>query len=136
MTQAGSSQERTALTRPDPSAAVLYVCAERGTLTPGLAAARAEEEGRSFAATRGLRITEVIRDPYGEPEPLHREGWTRVRELAESAAVGVVIVRWPAAIAPDSSHEWRHREIQWLKEHGVRVRYSWEPLAAGGGEDK
>lgn len=123
-------------TVPDLATAVLYVCAERSKLTPGLAAERAEDEGHAFAQARGLRITEVITDPYGDPHPCHREGWMRVRELVESAAIGVVIVRWPACIAPDSSHELRHREIRWLQDHGVRVRYSWEPLSSGSGEVK
>jgi hypothetical protein len=45
-----------------------------------------------------------------------------------------VIARWPAAIAPDAAHELRYREIKWLQGHGVQVRYTWEPLAAGNGE--
>ncbi|KOV58459.1 hypothetical protein ADL01_37835 [Streptomyces sp. NRRL WC-3618] len=126
----------TATSRPDLDMAVLYVCAERSKLTPTLAADRAEAEGHEFAEARGLTITEVVTDPYGEPDPCHREGWTRVRELAESGAVGVVIVRWPACIAPEPSHELRHREISWLQDRGVQVRYSWEPLATGGGEVK
>ncbi|MBA2807695.1 MULTISPECIES: recombinase family protein [Streptomyces] len=137
MTQAGITQERTAPTaRPDPTAAVLYVCAERGTLTPSLAAERAEEEGRSYAAARGVRITKTISDRYGEPDPQKREGWMRVRELAAAGSVGVVLVRWPAAIAPDTAHEWRYREIRWLSDHGVQVRYSWAPLTSVGGEIK
>lgn len=118
--------------RPAPDPAVLYVCAARGTL----AAERAETEGRAFAQARGLHLTEVITDTRGEPEPLHRQGWLRVRELAEASAAATVIVRWPAAIAPDSARELRHREIGWLQDHGVQVRYSWEPLAAGNGEAK
>lgn len=57
-----------------------------------------------------------------------------MRALAEASAVATVIVRWPAAIAPDCAHELRHREIGWLQDHGVQVRYSWEPLASGSGE--
>jgi len=120
----------------DLAAAVLYVCAERGKQTPGLAAERAEEEGRSFAQERQLTIIDTVKDAYGEPDPCRREGWLRVRELVESRTAAVVIVRWPACIAPDSSHELRHREIQWLQERGVQVRYSWVPLAEVGGEDK
>ncbi|GAA3808225.1 hypothetical protein ACFQ0G_53535 [Streptomyces chiangmaiensis] len=136
MTQ--TSQQTTPIpATPNPVPAVLYVCVERSLMTPGLAAERAEEEGQSFAQARGLTITEVIRDPYGEPDPCLRKGWRRVRALAESGSVSVVIVRWPSAIAPDSSCELRHREICWLQdEHGVSVRYSWEPLAGVGGDAK
>ncbi|MFF4214550.1 hypothetical protein ACFYZE_35505 [Streptomyces sp. NPDC001796] len=109
----GTPADTATAARPDPGTAVLYVCAERGTLTPQLGAERAETEGRAFAAARGLTITEVITDPYGEPEPLHREGWVRLRELAEAGAFGTVIVRWPTAIAPNGAHELRHREIRW-----------------------
>ncbi|WP_019061665.1 hypothetical protein [Streptomyces prunicolor] len=57
MTQAGTTQERTpAPSRPDPATPVLYICAERSKLTPGLAAQPAEEEGLSFAAGRGLEV--------------------------------------------------------------------------------
>ncbi|MFJ3310483.1 hypothetical protein ACIPSA_47465 [Streptomyces sp. NPDC086549] len=137
MTQTSDREATATVTAcPDPGAAVLYVCAERGTFAPDLAAERAETEGRTLAEARGLHLTEVITDPYGEPDPLHREGWVRVRELAESGTVAAVIVRWPAAIAPDSAHELRHREISWLQDRGVRVRYSWEPLASGSGEVK
>ncbi len=121
-------------THQDASAAVLYVCADRGTLMPGLAAERAEEEGRAFAGRRGMTITEVITDEYGEPDPARRKGWQRVRELAQAGAVATVLVRWPAVIAPDAAHELRHRETRWLQEHGVRVRYTWAPLATTGGE--
>ncbi|WP_331720764.1 hypothetical protein OG762_52280 (plasmid) [Streptomyces sp. NBC_01136] len=124
--------QNTTTESPDPSAAVLYVCAERGTSARGLPAERAVAEGRKFAEARGLALVETVTDPYGEPDPCHRQGWQRVRELAASAAVGVVIARWPACIAPDASHELRHREVRWLQDHGVRVRYSWAPLAAGG----
>ncbi|MER6546742.1 hypothetical protein [Streptomyces sp. NPDC001250] len=130
MTTASTMPEGTTIAAsPDSVAAVLYVCVERSKLTPSMAAQRAEDEGRSFAAARDLRIMDTIHDPYGEPDPLRREGWMRVRELAEARSAGVVIVRWPAAIAPDSVLEWRHREIRWLMKHGVQVRYSWAPLS-------
>ncbi|QXE38045.1 hypothetical protein KQY30_31250 [Streptomyces sp. GMY02] len=57
----------------------------------------------------------------GEPDPGRREGRQRIRELAEGGAVAAVPVRWPAAIAPESAHEFRHRETRWLQEHGVRT---------------
>ncbi|WP_432158205.1 hypothetical protein [Streptomyces sp. bgisy153] len=137
MTSAGTTQETAAApAAAAPATAVLYVCAERGQLNPGLAAQRAEEEGNAFAREHGLTIVDTVHDEYGEPDPCRRTGWQRVRELAESGAAAVVIVRWPACIAPEPSHTLRHREIQWLREHGVRVRYSWAPLAKSGGEAK
>ncbi|NJQ01196.1 recombinase family protein [Streptomyces zingiberis] len=134
MSSAETEHEKAAGTGTDPAAAVLYVCAERGTVSPGLAAGRAEEEGHAFAATHGLRIVEVVGDPYGEPDPRQREGWRRIRAMAETGAVGVVVVRWPAVIAPESAHELRYHELRWLREHGVRVRYSWPPLLQCGAD--
>ncbi|WP_431776490.1 hypothetical protein [Streptomyces cucumeris] len=116
--------------------AVLYVCADRGTLMPDLAAERAKEEGRAFAQQHRLTVAEVITDEYGEPDPARRQGWQRVRELAQAGTVTAVLVRWPAAIAPEVAHDLRHRETNWLQEHGVRVRYTWAPLAKTGGEDR
>ncbi|MDK1475346.1 hypothetical protein QNO07_18300 [Streptomyces sp. 549] len=118
------------------AAAVLYVCVDRGSLVPTPAARRAREEGHAFARERGLTITEVVTDRYGEPDPRRREGWQRVRELAEAGTVATVLVRWPAAIAPESSSGCRHRETVWLREHGVRVRYTWAPLATTDGESR
>ncbi|CQR59575.1 hypothetical protein [Streptomyces leeuwenhoekii] len=135
MTSAGTAQETAAAqAAAGPAAAVLYVCAERGKLNPTLAEERAEEEGRALAQQHGLTITDTVRDEYGEPEPCLRVGWQRVRQLAQSGAAAVVITRWPTCIAPESSRELRYREIRWLQEHGVRVRYSWAPLAQSGGE--
>lgn len=134
MTSAGTPSEIAAAPAlPDPVATVLYVCADRGTLMPGLAAQRAVEEDHLFAQERGLTITEVVTDAYGEPDPCRREGWRRVRELAAAGLVSSVLVRWPAAIAPEVSSEYRYRETRWLQERGVRVRYTWAPLAAAGG---
>ncbi|MEU9774542.1 hypothetical protein [Streptomyces sp. NPDC047968] len=113
--------------------AVLYVCADRGTLMPHLAAERAEEEGRAFADRHGLMVTEVITDEFGEPDPVRRGGWQRVRELARAGTVTAVLVRWPASIAPEVAHEFRCREATWLRQHGVRVCYTWAPLAKAGG---
>ncbi|MFC8006820.1 hypothetical protein ACFUCH_12245 [Streptomyces olivaceus] len=93
---------------------------------PSLAATRAETEGRAYATSLGLRIT----DPYGEVGPQRRAGWCLVRALAQAGTMGTVIARWPDAIAPDGAADTRHREIRWLQDHGVRVRYSWAPLAA------
>ncbi|MBD0711158.1 MULTISPECIES: hypothetical protein [unclassified Streptomyces] len=112
--------------------AVLYVCADRGTLVPGLAARRAHDEGRAFAREHGLTIAEVVTDEYGEPDPARRHGWQRVRELARTGAVADVLVRWPTAIAPESAPDLRHRETSWLREQGVRLRYTWAPLAQAG----
>ncbi|WP_330457410.1 hypothetical protein OIB37_11170 [Streptomyces sp. NBC_00820] len=135
MTKTSGDREATAVAGcRDEGAAVLYVCAERSKLTPGFLAARAESEGRAVAQAQGLRITDVITDAFGEPDPCRREGWLKVRELAESGTVAVVMVRWPTCIAPDSAPDLRHREIGWLRERGVRVRYSWAPLAANTGE--
>ncbi|GAB3952542.1 hypothetical protein [Streptomyces sparsus] len=124
MSGADSRQDGTA------ARAVLYVCVARGPLMPTLAAQRAQEEGHAFARERGLTITEVVTDRYGEPDPCRREGWQRVRELAEAGAVTAVLVRWPAAIAPESCSAYRLREAIWLRERGVRVRYTWAPLAS------
>ncbi|MFF3196710.1 recombinase family protein [Streptomyces misionensis] len=120
----------TAAVRPDPCTALLYVCVDRGILSPELPAERAEEEGRAYAAVRGWRVAEVITDPYGEPDPQHREGWRRVRQLVQAGAAATVITRWPEAVAPSAAADLRHREVRWLQAHGVRVRYSWAPLAA------
>ncbi|MEU3733708.1 hypothetical protein AB0E81_30560 [Streptomyces sp. NPDC033538] len=137
MTSAGIPQEKATVPAvPDPAAAVLYVCADRGTLMPGLAAERAKEEGHAFARRRGLTITEVVTDEFGELDPGRRAGWQRVRDLAEAGAIATVLVRWPAGIAPEGAHELRHREIAWLQELGVRVRYTWAPLASSNGETR
>ncbi|MFI6209185.1 hypothetical protein ACIBAI_22735 [Streptomyces sp. NPDC051041] len=95
---------------------------------------RAQHEAQEFAQQRGIDIVEVITDPYGEPDPCRREGWQRVPQLVESGAVGMVITRWPAAIAPAPSHELRYRETEWLRDHGAWVRRSWAPPAARHGE--
>ncbi|MFI1911430.1 hypothetical protein ACH444_37055, partial [Streptomyces microflavus] len=95
---------------------------------------RAVEEGQAFARERKLRVMEVVTDPYGEPDPSLREGWQRVRALAAAGAVATVIVRWPAMIAPEARHEYRYREATWLQEQGVKVHYTWAPLAASTGE--
>ncbi|MGA5183033.1 hypothetical protein [Streptomyces pseudogriseolus] len=106
--------------------AVLYVCADRGKLMPSLAAERAEEEGRAYAARQDLTITEIVRDPYGDPDPARRTGWQRVRELAQTGGIEAVVVRWPTVIAAPNTAQ---RETDWLAEHGIRVHYSWPPLA-------
>ncbi|MGA5494834.1 hypothetical protein ACPCSP_10750 [Streptomyces cinereoruber] len=112
--------------------AVLYVCVQRGERHPALPVERAEEEGRNFADLHGLRLIETIIDPFGEPGPRLREGWSRVRALAEAGRIATVVVRWPAAISPERSHELRAHEIAWLKDHATKVRYSWPPLADPG----
>ncbi|MFI0901898.1 hypothetical protein [Streptomyces sp. NPDC020983] len=135
MSSAGTSQENAAAAPavPDPAASVLYVCTDAGTAVPGVAAQRAEEEGRAFAEAHGLTITELVADEYGEPDPCLRQGWQRVRELAAAGAVASVLVRWPTALAPDSAHEYRYRETRWLQDHGVRVLYTWAPLTSATG---
>jgi hypothetical protein len=128
-----AEQQENQTAAPPKGQAVLYVCAERGLHRTHLAAERAEEEGQEFAGKSGLTIAETIKDPYSEPDPAARKGWRRVRELAESAEIDTVIVRWPTTIAPDHSHELRHREINELQERGVQVLYSWPPLTPGCG---
>ncbi|SEB30762.1 hypothetical protein SAMN04490357_0074 [Streptomyces misionensis] len=119
-----------AAVRPDPCSALLYVCVDRSIYSLQLPADRAEEEGRAYAAVHGWRVAEVIRDPYDDPDPQHRDGWRRVRQLVQAGAAATFITRWPEAIAPSTAVDLRHREIRWLQARGVRVRYSWAPLAA------
>ncbi|MEU2159432.1 recombinase family protein, partial [Streptomyces sp. NPDC019396] len=107
------------------AAAVVYVCAVRSSTAPTLAEERAEAEGMERAVELGLRVVELITDEYGTADPGDRDGWRRVRALAESGDIVAVIVRWPTVIAPESVHELRYREIAWLRDHGVRVCYSW-----------
>jgi hypothetical protein len=112
------------------SPVVLYVCADRAPTAPGASTQRAQTEGQAFAQERGLTIAEVVTDTYGEPDPVQRRGWRRVRQLVQTGRVTAVLVRWPNAIAPESAHELRHRETAWLHDHGVRVRYTWAPLSS------
>jgi hypothetical protein len=112
---------------------VLYVCADRDPGAPGAATRCARTEGQAFADERGLTIAEVVTDTYGEPDPARRMGWRRVKQLVRTGDIAAVLVRWPNAIAPESAHELRHRETAWLREHGVRVRYTWAPLSAPAG---
>ncbi|MFD8572746.1 hypothetical protein [Streptomyces sp. NPDC057694] len=115
----------------DPaSPVVLYVCADRSPAGPGAAAQCARTEGQAFAQERGLTIAEVVTDTYGEPDPVRRTGWRRVRHLVQHGHVTEVLVRWPCAIAPESAHELRHRETAWLQDHGARLRYTWAPLSS------
>lgn len=111
------------------SPVVLYVCADRARDAPGGATQRAQTEGQAFARERGLTITEVVTDTYGESDPALRSGWLRVRQLALTGNVTAVLVRWPSAIAPESARELRNREAAWLHDQGVRVRYTWAPLS-------
>ncbi|MCX3058276.1 hypothetical protein [Streptomyces beihaiensis] len=114
------------------SPVVLYVCADRGPGATGPAGQCAQTEGHAFAEERGLTISEVVTDTFGEPDPGRRSGWKRVRQLVQTGHVTAVLVRWPSAIAPESAHDLRHRETAWLHEHGVRVRYTWAPLSSRG----
>ncbi|MGI5466216.1 recombinase family protein [Streptomyces sp. CA-132043] len=109
---------------------VLYVCAERAKGANGTATQYARTEGHAFAQERGLKIAEIVTDTYGEPDPVQRRGWRRVRQLVQTGDVTAVLVRWPSAIAPESAHELRHRETAWLRDRGVRVRYTWPPLSS------
>ncbi|MCX5232990.1 hypothetical protein [Streptomyces sp. NBC_00233] len=108
------------------TAAVVYVCAER---QPGatLAQERAIDEAHDFADRHGLKVIDTITDPYGNPDPQARVGWQSVRSLAAGGEVTTVIVRWPNAIS--ANHEARYGEIAHLQERGVRVLFSWAPLA-------
>ncbi|MGW1224794.1 hypothetical protein [Streptomyces sp. NPDC001478] len=115
---------------------VLYVCADRATGMTGEATRRAQSEGRAFARERGLTIAEVVTDVYGEPDPARRRGWRRVRQLVQTGDVTAVLVRWPSAIAPESARALRRREAAWLRDRGVRVRYTWAPLSARGAESR
>ncbi len=117
------------------SPVVLYVCADRAPSAPGPATQCARTEGHAFARERGLAIAEVVTDTYGEPDPAQRRGWRRVRQLVQTGHVTAVLVRWPSAIAPESAHELRHRETAWLRDHGVRVWYTWAPLASRSAPD-
>lgn len=117
------------------SPVVLYVCADRARGTPGTATQCARTEGQTFAQERGLTIAEVVTDTYGEPDPVRRTGWRRVRQLVQAGRVTAVLVRWPSALAPESAHELRHRETAWLNDHGVRLRYTWAPLSSTSGGD-
>ncbi|MEV7392547.1 hypothetical protein [Streptomyces sp. NPDC091215] len=86
MTQTpGQEAAATVPARPTVNTAVLYVCAERGVLTPGLAAERAEVEGRAYAAEHRLAILDVLQDEFGEPDPCNRAGWKQVRPVARAA---------------------------------------------------
>jgi hypothetical protein len=116
------------------SPVVLYVCADRAQCASREATERARTEGHAFAQERGLTITEVVTDTYGESDPARRSGWRRVRQLAETGHVTAVLVRWPSAIAPECARELRHREAAWLRDQGVRVQYTWAPLSSRSGE--
>lgn len=132
----GTSTTQKAIAPAATTAAVLYVCAERSTTAPSLAEERARGEGVAFAQDHGLSVVTVVTDPFGEPDPMDRPGWRRVRAMAEAGEVSTVIVRWPAALAPESRHEIRYREIAALGADGVDLRFSWPPLASIGAEGR
>ncbi|MBM9440624.1 hypothetical protein JT723_32890 [Streptomyces bryophytorum] len=113
---------------------MLYVCADRAGRASSEATQRAEAEGQAFAQERGLTITEVVTDTYGESDPVRRSGWRRVRQLAQTGDVTAVLVRWPSVIAPECASDLRHREAAWLRDHGVRVQYTWAPLSSKSSE--
>lgn len=116
------------------SPVVLYVCADRAERASRDASQRARTEGQAFAQERGLTITEVVTDTYGESDPAQRSGWRRVRQLAQTGQVTAVLVRWPSAIAPECARELRYREAAWLRDQGVRVQYTWAPLSSRSSE--
>jgi hypothetical protein len=107
--------------KPDP--AVIYLRVEAGH-APG----PVEDEARAFADRRGLTVADVVTDPYGASDPCERAGWRRVRDMAARGEIGTVVVRLPSCIAPEDSHELRYREMRWLLDRGVRVRFSWPAL--------
>ncbi len=113
----------------DSAPAVLYLRVE-----PGDEPNPAEDEARAFADKRGLTVADVVTDPYGEPDPRRRAGWQRVRDMAARGEIGTVVVRLPSCIAPERSHELRYREMRWLLDRGVRVRFSWPAPTPPGGE--
>lgn len=113
---------------------VLYVCADRAPDTHGTATQCARTEGHAFAEERGLTIAEVVTDTYGEPDPVQRSGWRRVRQLVQKGQVTAVLVRWPSTIAPESADGLRRHETAWLHRRGVCVRYTWAPLSSTGDE--
>ena len=116
-----------------PGTAVLYVCAERSRTAPTLAGERAIAEGRSIARRRGLVLVDTISDTFGIAEPLARDGWKQVRDLAAHGVVSTVITRWPNSLSPQLDYQ--KAEIAALEEHGVDVVYSWAPLSERGGHD-
>ncbi|MEV6963051.1 recombinase family protein [Streptomyces sp. NPDC051207] len=107
--------------KPDP--AVIYLRVETGR-PPGAA----EDDARAFAGRRGLTVAGVVTDPYGDADPCERAGWRRVRDMAAAGEIGTVIVRLPSCLAPEDAHEVRYREMRWLLDRGVRVRFSWPAL--------
>lgn len=116
-------------------AAVLYVCAERATWRRDSgrseAEARARVEGRSYAAAHDLSIVAEYSDLYGaEPDPEGRPGWCAMRARLAFGDVRTLIIRWPAAVAPESHHEQRFAVLQDLQDQGVKVRWSWEHAEA------
>lgn len=91
----------------------------------------ASEEGHAFAEARGLDIIADIQDQGDQVIPQKRPGWCHVRDLAAQGTVSTVVMRWPDVLSPD--HELRYEETAFLREHGVRVLYSWQPLTAANG---
>ncbi|MFI9047281.1 hypothetical protein [Streptomyces sp. NPDC053427] len=120
-----------------PVRAVLYVCAVR---SPGWSLAelraKAEREGLALVAQHGYHLVATVSDPCGKdgpPVPQLRVGWLRVRRMVEGGEVDIVIARWPDVLSPD--HEVRYQEVDYLRRHDCRMRYSYAPAMAstGGG---
>lgn len=108
--------------------AILYVCTARTRTNGDIAAKRALEEGRAYAEKNHLTIIEEISDSITVTMPHDRDGWSRIRELAEGQQISHVITRWPNAIANDPGI--RTAEISHLRSEGVAVRFTWAPLIA------
>ncbi|MGW0731843.1 hypothetical protein [Streptomyces sp. NPDC002851] len=129
-----STNQETSTTTTTDRAAVLYICTEQGAHE--LARERAVEESREFAKARDLNVIETVVEAHGGNylDPKSREGWQRVRDLAEQGLAQVVVTRWPDMIS--LQHEQQYPEVVWLKQHGTQVWFSWGPLQMPEGEIK
>lgn len=116
-------------------AAVLYLCAERDQARRDSGRSEVEDqardEGHAYAAAHGLDIVATYDDLYGaEPDPDRRPGWCAMRARLALGDVRTVIIRWPAAVAPDSHHEQRFAALRDIQDRGITIAWSWEFMAA------